>query len=324
MIVVSIKGGLGNQLFQYATARSLAEKYNTAIKIDLSFFDYWMDEHRAYRSPSDIVYYHLDNFDIVGTKADRGDIDSVIRFGKRGKRIAEMLTSSRISPYLEPFRQEYGLAGRLLNYYGERTPDQGRFNPAILEAGPSCYLNGYWESPKYFEDIREILVSEFTPATDLSDKSQQVLERIQEKSSVGLHVRRGDLVEFDNALPKAYFERAIAEFDDENVKFFVFSVDPDWVAENIDIDAPVEYVDHYHPDEGTRTPMAWEYLVLMNCCDHKIISNSTFSWWAAWLDCDSNTNILCPAIWRPNYPPDGMKYVRNLDLIPDSWEVIQW
>jgi hypothetical protein len=110
----------------------------------------------------------------------------------------------------------------------------------------------------------------------------------------------------------------------EERTFFVFSVDMNWVEKNININGKTVYVNHKHTDDGDRTPKAYEYFKLLSLCDDKIISNSTFSWWAAWLNETPETRVICPYLWRPTYPETGMKFVSNIDLIPESWEVIYW
>lgn len=311
-------------MFQYAVGRAIAEMNDTNYKVDLSFYNRSSGRYRINRSTSDTIYYQLDNFSLSAEEATVDDINDVLRLGTIGKRVGDIFTDSRPAQIIN---QKYLLSyatSKLFNYYKEPDVTGGVYNNWLEEAGPDCYLNGYWESPKYFERIRNIIESEFSPSEDISNESKLVSQRIKNTNSVGLHVRRGDVVEFDNALPVSYFEEAIDSLGKEDVTYFVFSVDPNWVKKNIDIDGPVEYVDHHHPDGQTRTPLAWEYLLLMSQCDDKIISNSTFSWWAAWLGQSTETKVMCPAIWKLNYDGVGAMYVDDLDLIPTSWEVIHW
>ncbi|WP_254279260.1 alpha-1,2-fucosyltransferase [Haloarcula marina] len=324
MIIASLKGGMGNQMFQYATGLRLADAYDTQLKVDLSFFDTTVNGFAAYQTPADTVFFHLDNFDISAEEASSQDVYDVIRFGRLGKRIARTWTGSRFRSHTDRLRANYSVAGRLLNYYRERECDEGRFNPSLLDGGPNCYIDGYWESPRYFESIKERLESEFALRDGLTDAGEDVATEIRNTHSVGLHVRRGDVTQSGNALPTEYYERALQAFAGEDVTVFVFSVDQTWVRENVDIGFPTVYVDHLHAEDGKRTPDAYEYFRLFNLCDHKVIANSTFSWWGAWLNETDETRVLCPYIWKPNYPESGMRYVGNIDLIPEEWRIVKW
>jgi hypothetical protein len=316
---------MGNQLFQYAASKRLAERYNTDLKLDLSYYGKQLGENRVDQDSSkETIFFHLSKFSITADEATPADIDEVLRFGRYGKYLADRIISKRLNKLLLKARMNYQISSSFLNYYNEKSTQYGRYNPELLGVGPNAYIDGYWETPKYFEDIRAILEREFELQTELSAKSQNIARRIQETKSVGLHVRRGDLVKSGNDLPIEYFEEAIRFVADTNTTYFVFSVDMDWVKNHVKIDAPVVYVDHHHPNNGNRTNKAHEYFELLKLCEDTIISNSTFSWWAAWLGQEEESTVVCPYIWRPQDPPSGMKYVRNLDLIPNSWDVIKW
>jgi hypothetical protein len=312
-------------MFQYAVGRGLAERFDTSYALDLDFFNTTVDGHRANDRTGDTIFFQLENFEITAGEIEDEDLDQAVRFGRYGVRLGKLLTNPNVSRFAGPLRSRYALAGTLLGYYRERTEDEWQFNSALLGAGPNCYLEGYWECPKYFENVRDTLEREFRLDGPLSAESERIARHIAETTSVGLHVRRGDKVDHGNGLPLEYFRRAIRAFEGEDVTFFVFSVDMDWVRSNLDIDSPAIYVDHHHPkNDGRRTPAAYEYFELLNRCEHTIISNSTFSWWGAWLRQTSDSDIYCPYVWHPADPETEMKYISAMDLIPSSWNVVEW
>lgn len=325
MIIVKLSGGMGNQLFQYAMGKALAEQYDSQLKVDISIYDNTISGHKVNSEPTDFnEFYHLPKFDISADEASSADIGEVVRFGRYGKYISENRMTKRLDEFLADICTHTYPVRSTFNYYIEHTSQYGRFNPEMLEVGPDAYINGYWETPEYFEDIRPIIEKEFELKSDLSVESQAVASRIRETESVGLHVRRGDFVDTNIDLPIEYFEKAIDCINRKGKDVFVVSTEMEWVKKNINIDTSVTYVDHHHSEDGTRTPKGHEYFKLLQLCDDIIISNSTFSWWAAWLGQNDDTTVVCPYIWRPENPQHGTIYVRELDLIPSSWNVIEW
>lgn len=324
MIIVNIKGGLGNQMFQHAIGRKLSEKFDANLRYDLTKYkcesnDIPVDK----KSSPDDIYFHLNKFSLQYNQCSKSELNSVIRFGSYGRQIGDILVS-KVRGRLNNLVKNYSLAGRSLNYYRERQEDSRKYNPAVLNAGPDVYLDGYWESYKYFSDIRNKLEDDFALGRDLTSESQEIARRIKETNSVGIHIRRGDFVHFNTELPISYFDHAIDIFDHRDFTFFVFSVDMQWVISNISIESPTVYVDHHHPEQGNRTPEAVEYFQLLKLCDHTIISNSTFSWWAAWLNQDSDSKVVCPCVWRPSSSENEPTHVQDLDIIPKHWNVVNW
>lgn len=325
MIISKITGGLGNQLFQYAFGKRLSIEYGTSLKLDLSFYDEEFKGHRVDRmtSPGETFYY-LPSFSVSASEVTHEEIFDVIRFGRYGKRFGEILESRTVGEALRRWDNKYRTLGRALNLYIERSDDYWRHNPAALKTGSNAYVSGYWECPQYFEDIRDVIEAEFELSAEIVEEGEEIAKKIRESESVGLHVRRGVRVGYGTTVPTEYYQRAIDEFANEDVTFFVFSVDPDWVRENLNFPSTPTFVDYTHPDGGGVTPRAYEYFELLRQCDHKIISNSTFSWWPAWLNEQDGARILCPHQWRPESSDYDRVYVEEMDLIPDSWEIIEW
>ena len=194
---------------------------------------------------------------------------------------------------------------------------QYHFDPHVLDAPDNCYLMGYWESEKYFSDIRETLVKEFSLRNPLTGRNLEYKKQIIATESVGVHVRRGDALR-PLALKKwklldpGYFRRCadIVAHRVSNPHFFVFSNDIEWAKSNLDLPFPVTFI------EGNNEDAAFLELDLMRRCRHNIIANSSFSWWGAWLNCSKEKIVCAPARWFGDFDVD------TKDLVPESWILV--
>lgn len=291
MVIVRLVGGVGNQLFQYAAARSLAVRHRVNLKLDITPFD-------AYK----LHKYSLSNFNIQEELATCEEIERI----KSGVGINKWLSFmwyfrvNRTAYYRQPVFTENVL---------------GPFDPNIFKTPKNIYLDGYWQSEKYFFDIQDIIRTEFTTKPNHSLQTQQIAEHITNVQSVSIHIRRGDYVSnpetnrVHGACNLDYYHRCIAKIRENIVSphFFVFSDDPKWVINNLRIAAPITYVTH---NDASRN---YEDLHLMSLCRHNIIANSSFSWWGAWLNANPNKMILAPRKWFNDASID------TSDLLPDKW-----
>jgi len=152
------------------------------------------------------------------------------------------------------------------------------------------YFDGYFQSEKYFADCIEDIRKEF----QFKDKL-----KIPEGNAVAIHIRRGDYVKLADihlVCTPAYYENAIAYIQShvENPTFYVFSEDLEWVRQNINIPSNSVFVD-YNQDMPSSHDMQ-----LMSLCKHNIISNSSYSWWAAWLNKNPGKIVVAPDKWFAN------------------------
>lgn len=176
MIIAHLTGGLGNQMFQYAAGRHLAEKNSTLLKLDLSGFE----EYKLHR-------YSLHCFKIWEHIATMEDIAAFK--GKGGSRTAKLL-SKIITRWGGSYFATY-------KFYHDAIIIREKgfsFDPSVLEAKGNIYLEGYWQSEKYFAEIRDILLREFAFKYEQNAKSWKIANQIQKTDSVSLHIRRGDYV----------------------------------------------------------------------------------------------------------------------------------
>jgi len=291
MVIVRIFFGLGNQLFQYAAARRLAHILKAELRLDISCFDHWK-----------VHSYGLHAFNIREAIASP---DEVAAFNS-------IAIASRLGKMLFRLKQKLTLKDWTILYENESRPVDLR----VLNARGNVYLGGYWQSEGYFADIGDILRKEFSIRVEPDVKSHEIAGRIRSCESIGLHVRRGNLASQTHRNP-AHGPCCSPEYYRECVRqvvarvryphFFVFSDDPDWVVQNVRLDHPVEFVSH-NGDERN-----YEDLRLMSLCRHQIIANSSFSWWAAWLNENPGKTIFAPKQWLHR----NQELTR--DLIPAEW-----
>lgn len=290
MIIMKIQGGLGNQLFQYALGRNLAYKNNTTLKLDISWY-----RTQEYRS------FELDQFNIQADIATDAEVLSFAKYKKRGRKIL--------------FWYNWLIADES-KYVREKT---FIFNSHILDIKDDTYLDGVWPFEKYFQNIADIIRSEFTLKNPLGSVAQTVHNDILTKESISICIRRGDFVSIQKVhdihglLPMDYYREAVKIISArvKNPHFFVFSDDIEWVKENFTLDHPVTYV-----SDGHMRISSTEEFVLMSHCKHTVSANSSFSWWAGWLNKNPSKIVIFPQKWFKDESRNSP------DLIPSSWITI--
>ncbi|MES2454325.1 MAG: alpha-1,2-fucosyltransferase [Bacteroidota bacterium] len=190
------------------------------------------------------------------------------------------------------------------------------FKSNYLVPSPSVtFYYGGWHSEKYFSDVRSDVQKQFTFTEPTDPQNVNHLHDITYSMSVAIHVRRGDYLNADNinlfgdVSTKEYFEKAIALINSkvEDPHFFIFSNDIPWVKENFQMDK-VTYVTCNNGENS------WKDMFLMSRCKHNIISNSTFSWWGAWLNTNRHKIVISPKRF--------LKSDNHTDVYPDSWTKI--
>lgn len=290
MVIVRISHGLGNQMFQYAIGHALAAANRSPLKLDLTH----------YRSHQDRAY-GLDYFRISATPAADAEITAISGCppGERKRGFARHLDQLRrgISPSDQ--RHVVRETGR-------------RFDPRVLERRGELYVMGYWQARGYVEAAAASLRTEFALASPPSADNARWLDVVRQRSTIALHVRRGDYVNhprFQMADPLAYYRAAFQHVAErqEGVQCLIFSDDLRWVEANLRLPATMHFIGHNQtaPHEDLR---------LMASCAHQIIANSTFSWWAAWLNPNPDKIVCAPQTWF-NHDPAAAA-----DLLPPGWQ----
>ena len=292
MIIVKLQGGLGNQMFQYAIGRKLSLLNKTELKLDLSFLlDRTPRPNFTYRD------YNLNIFNLNIEFATQKEIKLFVNY-----------LDSRIKRKI----YTYLFLGRNNKYIDEK---QFTCDPDILKLTGNLYLDGYWQTEKYFSDIKDILCNDFTIKISQDKKNQEMIKTIKNTNSVSIHIRRGDYIEnkqiynVHGICDLDYYYNCINLFLKKlkNPHFFIFSDDHRWAKENLKLDCPLTFVDHNDASKN------YEDLRLMSQCRHNIIANSTFSWWGAWLNQNPDKIVYAPQKWFS----DSSRNTK--DLIPDEW-----
>ncbi|MEJ2594741.1 MAG: alpha-1,2-fucosyltransferase [bacterium] len=293
MIISQIIGGLGNQLFQYATAKNLSLFLDQELYLDLNFFD-------TYHNPD---VFRLDKYNVNFKIADQKDIDRLKRVQAKG-------IPAKI--YRKIFKQPYYLNAR--NHFDQRWLLRNDWNQ--LKKHEDVYLSGYMANPYYFHKIENLIKKEFTLKDELNPVNKNMLRRIKSCESVMLHVRRGDYVnnDFFISQPVSYYLNAIEKITAKVTKpvFFVFSDDVEWTRKNIKADGEMIYCDI---NDGKTDYME---LALMSACSHAIIANSTFSWWGAWLIDNPDKTVIAPLNWYSD-PKSQAIYLKR-EVYQEGWQ----
>ena len=302
MIVAKLMGGMGNQMFQYAMARTLAHKHNCEILIDKSLC---AKSERINASGLSLRPFELDVFNVQGRIIDNEYRGRILKVRKENK-----LNRAAVVAFCKA-AHTFSKSWRVC--ICERK--DVAFDKSLLKLPDHIVLQGYFPSYKYSQSIEDILKNEFTfrPAPD--EENQRIAGLISASDSVSIHVRRGDYVSNQKARDKfgtcslEYYQRAVDHISKKvnNPHSFVFTNDPEYVREKVKIKHRVTYVVH---NSGSKS---YEDMRLMSLCKHNIIANSSFSWWGAWLNQNNDKIVIAPDKWFLNDKFDCS------DHIPKTW-----
>lgn len=284
MIIVKLFGGLGNQMFQYACGRALALKNQTNLKADLSWFDSVkiIDTSRQYK---------LGVFNTVIQKAANKETRPF-----QFQNLLFKLGLHRKSYVREKFFQ---------------------FDEEVLNQKDGIYLDGHWQSEKYFLDFKDTIRNDFNLRYPMDREAADVHGKIKQTPvSCAIHVRRGDYVSdfktniYHGVCSLDYYKKAVGYIKSNfgEIGFFVFSDDIQWAKDNFNFGETV-FVE-LSDKEGLKDQ---QELILMSRCQHQIIANSSFSWWGAWLNQNPQKIVVVPQKWSNN------PMMSTKDLLLESW-----
>lgn len=289
MLVISCGGGLGNQMFQYAFY--LNQKYNIKenVKFDLS----WFNDNHIHNG------YELER--VFNIKVDYATIDDLKVSGKPISVIDKIKNKIFINK----------------QYYANRNPKEAiMYLPKIVERRKG-YLFGCWQSEKYFINHAKEVREAFVFKLPLDNKNKKIKEKILSENSISIHIRRGDYLKnensiFQNICTLNYYKNSI-EYIEKNISnpsYYIFSNDIEWCKKIFNI-KNVTYVDWNNGNDSYKD------MQLMSYCKHNIIANSSFSWWGAWLNNNSQKIVCVPERW---FDLDGCG---TNDIAPAEWKRIK-
>ena len=292
MICVKLFGGLGNQMFQYAFGKSLSCRLNSSLFFDISFFNI-----KSYNTTKRL--FELKIFDINLSCVEEAELP---------------IFKPILLRIVNTIFYKIGLNGiQTSRYFIE---NKIGYIASTHKIKNYCYLSGYWQSFKYFQDIENIIREDFRFPEIKDERNLIIVSQIIVENSVSIHVRRGDFI--DQSLTNVHASCSIDYYNDainfinkhiSSGRFFVFSDDISWAMNNLVL--PPNSV----PVTGNTGENSFIDMQLMSLCKHNIIANSSFSWWGAWLNNNSNKIVIAPKLWyRDTHMND-----HTIDLIPKEW-----
>ena len=297
MITVNIKDGLGNQMFQFATAFALAKKNKTNVICDTRSL-----EEKIKNPPPDYVVreFSLDIFDIYPSKLNF--FETLITF-QINKKYTTRFFFSNILDKISPFN------------FLERSRKTNK--KLIKTKSKILYLDGYWQSEKYFKDFREDILKIFNFDDLINEKKNiDLLKNINISNDICLNVRRADHLNSKelNVMSSEYYEKSIQYFlkKNSNSKFFIFSDDIEWCRKKFKDTKKFKVISHEYAGKKFKN-----YLYLMSKFKNFIIPNSTFAWWGAWLSVNKDKIVIVPKKWS------GIDPEKEIDTPLKEWIKIE-
>ena len=274
MIIPQIIGGLGNQMFQYAAARGLAESLRQPIALDIDAFS-------NYQQHNGFELFRV--FSMQQALATKTHLKSVL-----GWQAIPFFRKVLARPKLSILRNKNFIVEPHFQYWD-----------GLKHVPSDAYMVGYWQSDKYFESIETIIREDFIFKQQMSPINQKIADQIVNCNAVSLHVRRGDYLHNPTALAihglcsLDYYRDAIQYIKNNvsNPNFYIFSDDIAWVRNELDVD------DHFTFVNNNSGSESYNDMRLISLCKHNIIANSSFSWWGAWLNCNQNKIVVAPKKW---------------------------
>lgn len=287
MKIVNIFGGLGNQMFQYALMVALQKKYNEEVLADIHYMD-------SYTRHNGIELEKV--FPITLKVATKDKIKKLSFYTStyNSHKYLKWLHIRKPSTIVEVLSKPY-------------------HDDVFIDA--ERYYDGYWQDPRYFTDIKEQLLSDFTFKSPLNAKNQEIYDAISTGHSVGIHIRRGDYMKkarYRGICDVEYYTQAINKVKElvHHPHFYFFSNDVEWSKTHL---LPLIAGEEYTFIDWNKGTDSYIDMQLMSCCKSLIIANSSFSWWAAYLNRRSPI-VIAPKQWFNCKP--------SLQLQLDDWLLI--
>ena len=277
MVVIGLDSGMGNQMFQYALGYALSHNKCVDLYIDLSFFSL------------NARPYALNHFNISAKEFSIPQLPS------------ENTSYRVIWKVVKLFK--LGMFKTL--FIREDSKDYYKYRPEYFVTNKNMYINGFWQNYRYFDAYKNDLKNEFTIKNQkITKQMQKLIDEVQEVESVAIHIRKGDYSKCDGwMLSDDYYLRAIEQYYNKKVVFYVFCEDIECIKKIMEGTNYVVVSKNFNLDD------VQEFWVMKSCKNH-IISNSTYSWWAAYL-ADSGKTIAPVFKWWGN------------DFYPDDWTKIE-
>lgn len=286
MVIIKITGGLGNQLFQYSFGKYIEKSLDGNVKYDTQTN---LQANNFTKRTLDLKKFKV-NLPIASDQ----EIKTFLKF--------------RTGFFWRLERKFNQILGKLNSKYLV----QKNAHCSKLPTKDNAYYDGYWQCYEYLDDVRDLILEQIKAPESFYEKHQNLLNQMQNSDSVAIHVRRDDYINIKvnaslfEVCDVDYYNEAVNTISKNlnNPQFFIFSQDEEWVEDNF-------AGDNFQYIKGNSTI---DDLLLMSHCKHNIIANSTFSWWSAWLNNNSDKNIIAPKKWYK-----GKRNIETKNLIPKNW-----
>jgi hypothetical protein len=265
MILINLFGGLGNQLFQLAAAYALSKIKKKEIYIDDSLTNYFKFSH------------------------EKINLNEIFELNIKKK--------NNIS-YIKILIKKLILKYKTFSYIQKLFISELNYSKVVTNEFLKIEMVGYWQDLNYFNKYKKEIIKLFK--FKKFEININLLNQILKTNSVSIHIRRGDFISKKNTvsygLPINYYKKAIRSLylTNKNINFFIFTDDKSWVEDNF-----LQYLKKFNYNLVT-TDKNYKDFFLMSKCKHNIISNSTFSWWAAFLNENKNKLVFYPKNWYKN------------------------
>lgn len=285
-IIIKLNGRMANQMFEWAFGRAIMSKNTCKVLFDNSEETFKLN---CFKLKDKIKFIKKPLWNIILRKA--------IPFRKIRNNITK------------------------LNFDNIENIEEASFchyQPELLNITEPKYIKGFFQTEKYFSNIREELIKDFSLNIEMNETNRKMLEKIKNTNSISVHFRRGDytkkrVADKYGSCSVDYYKNGIekiAETLNEKPTLFIFSDDINWVKNNIKFNYETIHVDINSGKQG------YFDLELMKNCKHNIIANSSFSWWGAWLNTNTNKKVIAPKWWLKELDSS------SCDIIPEEWILV--
>lgn len=298
MKIVNIIGGLGNQMFQYAFALALKEKWKEEVRVDTHHYNYIFSK-----------YFHGNNFYHNGF-----EIEKIFPYAKLKKALVwDILKVSYYIPNFAVSRIVRRIFPKRRYEFIQKAKDSYIYDEKVFSNNEYRYYEGYWMSARFFNPYRNKIKETYKFGSFTSRQNKEYELLLLKDNSVTIHVRRGDYLNcanMTNICSIDYYRKAISKVKEQILSpvFFIFSNDIEWCKENLKQDLEKDIVYFVTNNKGSESYRDMQLMSLARC---NILANSSFSWWGAFLN-DRNDHI----VFAPN------KWIRNMnaeDICLDDW-----
>lgn len=287
MIIVSYMGGLGNQMFIYALQNTLEKKYPLqVIKADVHHYNL-LNEHNGFEL---CKYFKNIKLEYASLKETKKVFDGLIFPEWFSKLPINYNLRKKIAQRGQFFFRVIKKKLHLDSHYIINEPSNSDYCKDInFLAEGNWFIYGLWQNIKYFEQYREELIESFDFTVDnlLSDNDKKIIDELKNNELIAVHVRGGDFINpMFNLCDSSYYKKGLEKLEN-NKKLCIFTDDEEFARTLF----PNDYIKYVvsHPIQKSIVDM-----YMLSQAHSMVLSNSTFAFWGAFLNKNSDLQVCCP------------------------------